>query len=216
MQKDIYNKKYFDHYYGDKVDFGFYNNILSLLIKYGCPGISLDLGCGLGYLGEIGNEWGIDIINMDLTTISLERNRDLKLIVSDITKKIDLPEESIHNVIMNNVFEHLDKNRIHSVLDNIKRILLPGGKLFIIAPSKYNIIETKKYGHINLVGQSELENILDGLGFKEIIPIFFGANTFFTNSRLEGRIVEMIYNNLMKLDMLNKSASCIATKPINT
>ncbi len=214
--KDFYNKEYFDNYYGNIRNYDWYRKILSIIVKNGIPGISLELGCGLGFLGEIGKNWGMNFINIDISSAAIERNPDFDLTIADITKKIPVLDGSVHNVIMNQIFEHIDSNLVDYVLSEIKRVLVPGGKLFIFAPSKYNKKESSKPDHINLISQSKLEKIVNNSGFEDILPIEFGANNIFTNSRLEQRLVSIFYHNIFKFDQLNRSASCIATNPNNS
>ena len=214
--KDFYNKEYFDNYYGNIRNYDWYRKILSIIVKNGIPGISLELGCGLGFLGEIGKNWGMNFINIDISSAAIERNPAFDLTIADITKKIPVLDGSVHNVIMNQIFEHIDSNLVDYVLSEIKRVLVPGGKLFIFAPSKYNKKESSKPDHINLISQSKLEKIVNNSGFEDILPIEFGANNIFTNSRLEQRLVSIFYHNIFKFDQLNRSASCIATNPNNS
>ena len=182
-------------------------------MKYGKPGITLDLGCGLGILGEIGEKWGMKFINIDTSTVSLDRNPEFELTIGDVKESIPISDESVYNVILNQVLEHIDKNIISTVLNNVKRVLVPGGKLFIFSPSIYNKIEREKPDHINLVGQSELENILARSGFRDIVSIGFSGNNLITKTRIEQRLLGLIYHNILKLDILNRSSSCVGTKP---
>ena len=100
----------------------------------------LDYGCGNGEIVEAGLEQGLEIYGVDIYTSSdaerivagkgLLGNRILK--IKD--NKVDFSDGFFDLIVSNQVFEHVEN--IDAVLNEIFRILKPGGVFLTLFPSK--------------------------------------------------------------------------------
>jgi len=95
-------------------------------------------------------------------------------------EEISLPSQSVDFVILSHVLEHVDNDR--KALQELNRILHPGGKLFIQVPlsGSFNTIEGKvdspeerllRYGktdHVRLYGSDLSKRLLDA-GFNVVV-----------------------------------------------
>ncbi len=102
----------------------------------------LDLGCAIGChaieLARQGHEtWGVDVL-----PVMIERGRELaaSLGLADRVHLIDgdvrhldwyLEPESLDAVIACDIFEHLDDDALRQVLEGIRGVLRPGGKIVV-------------------------------------------------------------------------------------
>ena len=99
------------------------------------PGRLLDIGCGRGHLLRVARERGWHPVGHDVdpdTVASVSREFDLEIHAGEF---LDLPleEASFDLVTMHHVLEHL-KDPV-SVVGKIRKILRPGGLLFVALPN---------------------------------------------------------------------------------
>ncbi len=96
----------------------------------------LDLGCGSGrnliYLHNKGFEVeGIDIARKGIKRIKENLGSSVKLKVADIYKRLPYKDESFDAVISVQVLQHNKEPAIKRAIDEIYRILKPGGLIFV-------------------------------------------------------------------------------------
>ncbi len=119
--------------------------------KHGYP-FRVDLGCGEkpapGYLG-------IDRLELDCVDI-----------VCDVTRGIPLPDASVQEIRAIHFFEHIPRADINRLVDEIFRILVPGGSLFMRLP--YYSHRTAYYSsHLTFWNEDYCENMfIDSHGFE--------------------------------------------------
>ncbi|NQT46450.1 MAG: class I SAM-dependent methyltransferase [Candidatus Omnitrophica bacterium] len=112
------------------------------------PRKMLDIGCGSGYLGYLIKRMDMDrdliIKGFDISEYAISQITSYdKTYLLDIDKK-DIPEESDYfdMVVCGEVLEHIYD--VDHCLDEIKRVLKPGGKAIITTPNfsywKYRIV----------------------------------------------------------------------------
>jgi ubiquinone/menaquinone biosynthesis C-methylase UbiE len=105
----------------------------------------LDAGCGDGYIsleassivGDNGNVYALDVYPESIETVKKEiKNRNLDNIVAllvDITKPIQLDVEIIDIVLMANVLHgFVAEGEVEEVMNNISRVLKPGGVFAVV------------------------------------------------------------------------------------
>ena len=105
----------------------------------------LDAGCGDGYIsleasslvGNNGNVYALDVYPESIETVKKEiKNRNIGnmgAILADITKTIPLDAEIIDIVLMANVLHgFVAEGEVEEVMNNISRVLKPGGIFAVV------------------------------------------------------------------------------------
>ena len=120
-----------------------------------CPaGRILDFGCGKGYAVEEGRRRGLDIYGVEAfaegsgTNIRdyLEKCGMLGTAVREsLDGRIPFPDASFDLVVSNQVFEHVED--LGAVLEEIARVLKPGGHLLALFPT----FDTVREGHCRIL-----------------------------------------------------------------
>ncbi len=119
---------------------------VEMLIKELQDGCTLDLGCGYGRLekyvlkervftGWVGLDSSVNmlsIFNKRYSSETAEQRTPLLLINSDINQ-IPLKDSAVDNVIVSAVFLHNPKEYTKKSLEEVYRVMKPGGKIFIFS-----------------------------------------------------------------------------------
>lgn len=102
----------------------------------------LDLGCGRGDLAIAYAKRGVNVIGVDYSTAGINlAKKNLKNQSKDIqkrvrffvmdAKKLQFKENTFDVITSVDVFEHLYKEELEIAMDEISRVLKPGGTLFV-------------------------------------------------------------------------------------
>jgi SAM-dependent methyltransferase len=118
----------------------------------GRPGARiLDFGCGAGDLVEAGRSGGFDFRGADVfyggsdARAAAERSGRLGLSVFEICEgRLPFPAASFDLVVNNQVMEHVDD--LEAALDEIDRVLAPGGAVLSLFPAR----DVWREGHIGI------------------------------------------------------------------
>lgn len=103
--------------------------------KFSAPGKVLDLGCGSGWFLREMREAGWDVHGVEINTAAAElgrRTAGLNIFPGTV-QEAQFPSQFFDYVRSNHSFEHI--SRPGETLDEIHRILRPGGKLLIGVPN---------------------------------------------------------------------------------
>lgn len=103
----------------------------------------LDLGCGRGEWLELLKDNGFTALGIDINTSAIAqcRNRHLEVIQSDAIQYLkSLPESSISLVTGFHIIEHLPFETLIELLDEIVRVLHPGGLTILETPNPENVL----------------------------------------------------------------------------
>lgn len=107
-------------------------------------GLLLDLGCGLGYLTRYFSRIGIEAVGIDLSkrikVAKHEVSPSGSFVLADGVK-LPFKEDCFNTVILNDVLEHIPYNLANPLLNEVKRTLKVGGKLYISVENRYMIRE---------------------------------------------------------------------------
>jgi ubiquinone/menaquinone biosynthesis C-methylase UbiE len=127
----------------------------------------LELGCGYG-----------DFINhiQCATRIAADRwpgiaeylNPGVRAEVGEITSLSGIASDSVDFIFASNVFEHLTKPEMAACMNEVKRVLRPGGTLNIVQPN-YRLCYAEyfdDYTHVSIYSDRSLSDFLRANGFR--------------------------------------------------
>jgi 2-polyprenyl-3-methyl-5-hydroxy-6-metoxy-1,4-benzoquinol methylase len=108
----------------------------------------LDVGCGGGNLLLDLQKKGADVYGIETNPKSVEicKRKRLKILCGNL-ESINFPDEQFDTVIMSQLIEHLPSPK--ETLNEIHRLLKPGGKLYIYCPNAEGYLKSlfSKYWH---------------------------------------------------------------------
>ncbi|MEE8329934.1 MAG: class I SAM-dependent methyltransferase [Thermodesulfovibrionia bacterium] len=138
----------------------------------------LDLACGIGKysieiaknIGKKGTVYAVDLWQDGIEALNQEISRksikNIKTILADISNKLPLEENSIDSCLMATILHDLSKSDQKSTVQEIARLVKPGGIL--------NIIEFKKIDkgpgpQLNIrMEENEIEVLVTQYGFIKV------------------------------------------------
>lgn len=194
-------------------------SIIKLVRKYiKNNGKNLDYGCGGGYLIEYLIKEGINCEGLDASKDSVEKTKKRLenkenfegafLSEGNINKKIE--DNSYDFIFLIETIEHLIPDDRKEILEDIFRILKPGGYIFISTPNKEKLDKYKvicpdcgaifhRVQHVNSYTPDNLSELMNGFGFhKEFCyGTLLTPKTNFLNS-LKFRIKKILSKNKFK------------------
>jgi ubiquinone/menaquinone biosynthesis C-methylase UbiE len=140
--------------------------------------VMLDVACGVGkysvaaseIIGYEGVIYAVDLweegINSLKQTVAEKGIKNIRPILGDVSKYIPLEDRSIDVVLMATVLHDLiEVNTEKGTLNEVKRVLRPGGRLVII---EFKKIEGPPGPPVAIrLSPEETEKIVSGYGFKD-------------------------------------------------
>lgn len=161
----------------------------------------LDLGCAAGAITHFLAGFGCRVVGVDSEPLAIETARslfpELEFLQTDVVK-MPFADASFDKSVAADLVEHLDDAAFAGMLDEVQRVLVPGGTLSIYTPNPQHLIERLKARdlilaqnptHIGLRDADTLADFLVRAGYdverSEWRPSFFrGLRTL---ERLAGR-----------------------------
>src|SRR6266850_2012392 len=136
----------------------------------------VDLGCGRGEWLELLKEEGYKALGVDTNQVLLDRcrARGLEVIDNDALKYLrGLPDNSLSAITGFHIIEHLQIAVLISLLDEIVRVLLPGGLVIFETPNPENVLVGSNFfyfdpTHRNPVPSLLVKFLLESRGFDRI------------------------------------------------
>jgi 2-polyprenyl-3-methyl-5-hydroxy-6-metoxy-1,4-benzoquinol methylase len=230
---------------GSYQDLGFikHKDCILNLLDIGRGEKVLDVGCAHGammvYCGLLGAEiYGIDI-SPDLIKMANQYLNKFKIkgeaILSD-AKKTTFPENFFDKVVSADFFEHLNSEENVVVLNEIKRVLKPGGIIVIKTPNLTYLRCAKFYKqmkraltfknpldviiphtvgsnrqHVGLTTRSRMVNIIKAAGFSNF-SFYYGINSKI--ERCNYMLGEVLSESLFLRDFVTEEIIVKIYKPI--
>ena len=136
-------------------------HIKSLVIADDMP--IVDLGCGRGEWLELLKEEGYTALGIDNNRVLLDRcrARGLEVIESDALQYLrGLPDNSLSAITGFHIIEHLQIEVLMSLLDEIIRVLRPGGVVIFETPNPENVLVGSNYFYFDPTHRNPLPSLL--------------------------------------------------------
>jgi len=136
----------------------------------------LDIGCGESETREFlyrnflhTNYVGVEIAEGALVEAQKKKSKGSFLYVkSDINGGLHFKSKSFDFIIFLEVIEHIEENRAKELMLEIKRVLKPGGKVYISTPDDEFASDLHKGTHVRQYTNDEMISIIKKSGFKLI------------------------------------------------
>ena len=123
----------------------------------------VDLGCGRGEWLELLQEEGYRGLGIDTNSVLLDRcrARGLEVIESDALRYLrGLPDDSLGAITGFHIIEHLQIEVLMKLLDEIVRVLRPGGVLIFETPNPENVLVGSNYFYFDPTHRNPLPSLL--------------------------------------------------------
>jgi ubiquinone/menaquinone biosynthesis C-methylase UbiE len=132
----------------------------------------LDCGCGTGeYIRLLNQRHGLDVCGVEYDPMAAKRVQTDQILKDRLfqgdLQNLQFPDESWHYAMLNEVLEHVADDR--KTLEETRRILKPGGWLFVFSPNRWFPFET--HG----VDLKKIGRRIHWLPFIPYLPLKFGA-----------------------------------------
>jgi SAM-dependent methyltransferase len=222
-------RRIWDHFQGDGIEaFGGSSGRLGYIARRLGAERVLNIGVGNGALEAAAIARGAEVYAVDPSAEAVERVREM-LQLGDRARVgfgQDLPfeDETMDTVVVSEVLEHLEDDILKGTLQEIRRVLRPGGRVIGTVPAREDLPrqtvvcphcaeQYHRWGHAQTFDISSMRALLSG-GFKvrEI-----SEKVFITWSRLnwKGRIVALTSRILAAFGVQgsNQNIWFIAVKP---
>jgi SAM-dependent methyltransferase len=151
----------------------------------------LDLGCRSGALTRHFLE-GNEVVGLDVDRAALAKAEALGIetVVADVEEPLPFAEASFDVVVAGELFEHLRFPR--DVVDEIRRVLRPGGLLAGSVPNAFNVQNRLRFlrglhperdrTHLHMFRPRDVEELLEGL--EDVRLTFVGGRYVRLSARL--------------------------------
>jgi SAM-dependent methyltransferase len=153
----------------------------------------LDLGCGTGYGSVEISKSAANVTGLDISAETIAHVRqtytqpNLRLICASAAA-IPVRDASFDLVVAFEVIEHIEEWR--KLLEEVRRILGPGGQLVVSTPNKSYYAESRKLSGPNPFHEHEFEYD----EFKVALEEFFPHVLLFTENHADGIVFKPITN----------------------
>jgi SAM-dependent methyltransferase len=136
----------------------------------------VDLGCGRGEWVELLVENGIEARGVDSNGLQVEecRARNLDVAEQDLFVYLQyLPDESAGTITGFHIIEHLSFNALLALLNEVLRVLRPGGVAIFETPNPNNVVVGSNYFYLDPTHRHPLptelmEFVFKNRGFEEV------------------------------------------------
>lgn len=148
----------------------------------------LNVGSGDGYLERLANRrnWTVVSVDPDIDTVQRLKTLGLDARCGTI-ESLPVESQSLDVVICTEVFEHLSSESLESGLEEIRRVLNPGGLLIGTVPYRENLAENEvfcpdckkrfhRWGHLQTFDEGAMQAVISRyLHVRKIKPVYLPA-----------------------------------------
>lgn len=123
----------------------------------------VDLGCGRGEWLELLKEEGHTAVGVDTNRVLLDRcrARDLDVVEIDVLQYLrGLPDNSLGAITAFHIVEHLEIEVLMRLLDEIVRVVHPGGVIIFETPNPENVLVGSNYFYLDPTHRNPLPSLL--------------------------------------------------------
>lgn len=148
----------------------------SLIPEASRAGRILDVGCG-SYPAFLLNTRFAERYGVDRVAIAAVTDSGVKLVAHDVAGSSGLPFESafFDVVTMLAVFEHIEASALSRLLQEIRRVLSPGGMFVMTTPARWTEEMLRAMSSLNLISHEELSEHKAQYSRSEIVSALVAA-----------------------------------------
>lgn len=137
----------------------------------------LDVGCGHGaFLYFLSKAGYTDAHGIDTSAEQIAKARDLGITTAERRPAYEylrhLPDARLDVVLLFDILEHLEKQELFDMLDEVHRVLRPGGTCLIHVPNGEGIFGMRvRFGdltHVQAFTQNSARQLLTTIGFSQV------------------------------------------------
>ena len=207
-QQRITKDNYTGCYQGDVV-----SKILINLIKKYIEAPVLDIGAGSGSLVNTFKKRGLEAVGIDLPPVK-------KGVLEGNITDLNFADNDFKTIFCTEVLEHLDSQQLDRGIDEVRRVLKPGGHFIVTVPYNENLdgnsytcpqckYKFHRMGHLQSFDKDRIKNILKKGGFKILYCKVFPLGVI---AKLPlGRWYYKLFMKL-KYDLISKTMIIVAEK----
>ncbi|MCD6520922.1 MAG: class I SAM-dependent methyltransferase [Anaerolineae bacterium] len=151
--------------------------VQALILRYiGSGARVLEVGTGDGVTSYLLARQGNRVISVDVSRIALERaharwggdpSLALEFKLGD-ARALDFPDDSFDFVVSENMVEHISLADMHTHLQEVRRVLAPGGEYLLYTPSRLWSGRVSVGFHLHVYTLRELCRLLRSWGFQPV------------------------------------------------
>ncbi len=112
----------------------------------------LDLGCGVGFFGGLARSRGGKVVGLDFSEAALkiaqQQQQGIPFLRGDATC-VPFPDASFDVVLLNDIIEHLAEAPGRTMIQEVFRILRPGGRLIVDTDNDAFLMQRKGLKRLN-------------------------------------------------------------------
>jgi len=177
----------------------------------------LDLGAGLGLFLECCRHHGTPAVGLELSKegVQAAAAKRLSIVRGDLGLPFPFRDDSFGSAFAHHVLEHVPLEKERLILKEVRRVLRPGGFIYVVSPNVHQPDARNDPDHINLFAPRELAAEARRAGYRHVD---LGTNfwrQFWEPPLHLGKFGNLISGALWKMAPIDRfagSASVIAWK----
>ncbi|TLZ74382.1 MAG: class I SAM-dependent methyltransferase [Methanobacteriota archaeon] len=130
----------------------------------------VELGSGLGFFLDCARRHDVRAVGIESSRegIATSAARRLPVVRGDITVPFPFRDDAFGSAFAHHVLEHVPPTVARRVMMEVRRVLKPGGFLFVVSPNPFVESAHDDPDHINLFTPRELRRDLRAAGYRRV------------------------------------------------